>query len=130
VPDRNRMHFIAFSWVFSTLVSRKSHKVTIDEGIDEVLPGSAKSGMLHNFLNAMKADSGIEVGSWQLFATRHRDGITTIDRLMITKCSRAVDVTLSTAASNLPASSRYGSAREARILEITPRRRNFQNLAF
>jgi len=32
--------------------------VTIDDGIDKVLPGSAKSGVPHNFLNAVKADSG------------------------------------------------------------------------
>jgi len=47
---------IAFSWVFSTLLPKKNHKVTIDKGIDQVLPGSAKSGILYDFVNAVKAD--------------------------------------------------------------------------
>jgi len=48
----------------------------IDKEIDEVLRGSARSGKRHDFLSAVKADSGIEV-----------------DRQLLTKCSRAADVT-------------------------------------
>jgi len=52
VPYRNRMHFCCFFVAagFSVLF-KKGHKVTIDERIDKVLPGYAKSGILYNFQN-------------------------------------------------------------------------------
>jgi len=60
---RNHMHFYCFQLGFKCSLPKKRYEIRIDKRPDEVLPGSATSGIYHDFLSASN--------NWQQDRSRH-----------------------------------------------------------
>jgi len=51
---RHYMHFYCFQLDFECSLFKKSHKVMVDKGTDEILREFARSDKHHDFLSAVK----------------------------------------------------------------------------